>query len=434
MKKTLQLLFIALAFTAMNVMAQSTPYQGEPAQIPGVVYASFFDEGGQDVAYWDLTAQQTGNTEFRNEEMVDMEKASIGGWNVGWTNPGEWVKYIVDIDSTASYELEFWYASGMAETDTNKAIIEFASGPTTDTIFPYTTGDWQAWEVIYDTLDLTKGIDTMKITMATGGFNFHHFDFTRLNGDARVDSFTLGDSTYWGSWITEREIVIFESSTPTINEVYLSDAAASFEISDADAVPGTATIKSKSPDGTDSLLYTINLRMASSDGTASEILVNSEPLPGFDSAVDTYDMELPEDKIPRLSAKATDPNARGVVATRPSELPGAGTIVITAEDWSEKTYTINFTVVPDKIETSSANSLKLYPNPASNSATLDLGQYKGSAETLTVYDMYGHIVQEVNVRGIDQYLLDTSEMPNAVYFVTLTTSGDVFTSNLIIAR
>src|SRR5262245_54000433 len=68
--------------------AESTPYSGTAANLPGTIEIENFDEGGPGVAYGDATPVNEGGS-FRDTD-VDLEPASGGGFNLGWTAPLEW--------------------------------------------------------------------------------------------------------------------------------------------------------------------------------------------------------------------------------------------------------------------------------------------------------------------------------------------------------
>lgn len=86
--------------------------------------------------------------------------------------------------------------------------------------------------------------------------------------------------------------------------------------------------------------------IAADNATLKSITVGGEALEGFSAETETYNVELPYGTVdvPVVAAVATSAKANAVV-TPAASLPGATTIVVTAEDGTTtKTYTINFTV------------------------------------------------------------------------------------------
>src|SRR5262249_26322327 len=86
-----------------------SPFSGTPVSIPGQIDAEKFYNGGEGVAYPDTTAGNTGG-QFRSTG-VDIEAASEGGFDVGWTAPGEWLNYTVNVASAGSYTVSLRVAS-----------------------------------------------------------------------------------------------------------------------------------------------------------------------------------------------------------------------------------------------------------------------------------------------------------------------------------
>ncbi len=82
----------------------------------------------------------------------------------------------------------------------------------------------------------------------------------------------------------------------------------------------------------------------STDATLSDLTVDGTTVTGFDPATTTYNVELAigTTVIPVVSATLNDSYADTVV-TQATALPGAATVVVTAEDGTINTYTISFT-------------------------------------------------------------------------------------------
>jgi hypothetical protein len=84
----------------------------------------------------------------------------------------------------------------------------------------------------------------------------------------------------------------------------------------------------------------------STDATLSDIKVDGTAISGFSASTNTYSVELPygTTTVPTVNATATDANAE-VEITPATALPGATTILVTAEDGTTTlTYTVNFTI------------------------------------------------------------------------------------------
>ena len=88
----------------------------------------------------------------------------------------------------------------------------------------------------------------------------------------------------------------------------------------------------------------------SDDATLSDLTVGGETVSGFAPATLAYNVELPFGTtiVPAVAGTANSTYAKSVVVTPAASLPGSTTVVVTAEDNSTKTYTVNFTVADSK--------------------------------------------------------------------------------------
>ena len=123
----------------------TTPYFGTPAAVPGTIQAENFDHGEQLAAYYDLTAANKGGT-YRSSG-VDIGAAADegGGYYVGWTPAGEWLKYTVDVAAAGIYTLETRVANvGSGAT----FHVEVDGVNVTGPIAVPDTGGWQTWQTI----------------------------------------------------------------------------------------------------------------------------------------------------------------------------------------------------------------------------------------------------------------------------------------------
>ena len=143
-----------------------SPYSGSPVALPGVVLAANFDNGGDGVAYHDATAGNTGGAHRSTD--VDIERASDGGYDIGWVTAGEWLNYTVNVATAGAYVAQLRVASpGGAVMHLG---FNTASNVWAQLSIP-ATGDWQAWTTV--TVPVTLGAGTQQITVLfdTAGLN-----------------------------------------------------------------------------------------------------------------------------------------------------------------------------------------------------------------------------------------------------------------------
>jgi hypothetical protein len=142
----------------------STPFTGTPAAVPGTIQAEDFDNGGEGIAYHDTTPGNSGGV-YRQTD-VDIEPATDGLYDVGWTAPSEWLNYTVNVASAGSYLLEARVASnGQGGT----FHVEFAGADKTGALTFPNTGGWQNWTTVSQTVSLAAGRQMMKLSFDTSG-------------------------------------------------------------------------------------------------------------------------------------------------------------------------------------------------------------------------------------------------------------------------
>lgn len=160
-------------------------------EVPGVVYASDFDLGGLNVAYFDVdhanyqvstgsfTAWNNGWT-YRNDG-VDIEKSedniNSNGVNVGWLAADEWMQYDLNITEEAVYDIKVRVAANGSD-----GAFHFASG--TASISPTTsvpnTGGWQTWEsILVSNVILSSNDNKLRFYVDTQGFNVGSFELIK---------------------------------------------------------------------------------------------------------------------------------------------------------------------------------------------------------------------------------------------------------------
>jgi len=159
--------------------------------IPGVVYASDFDLGPAGAAYFDnglanyqvttgnFTAWNNGWT-YRNDG-VDIEKSTdninSNGYNVGWTEEGEWMQYSIDVQSDGIYEVNVRVATEGSGGSFHLATDQFDISKRTSVA---NTGGWQNWQsvVVKDVVLETKD-QKLRFYIDNKEFNLSSFQFVK---------------------------------------------------------------------------------------------------------------------------------------------------------------------------------------------------------------------------------------------------------------
>ena len=121
--------------------------------MPGTVYAANYDTGGQGVAYNVTSANGTANS-YRSDG-IDLEAtadtqnttAAGGAYDMGWTTPGQWFNYTVNVATAGTYTVAFRVSSPYGITDALH--IANASGTNlTGSVAVPNTGGYETWTTV----------------------------------------------------------------------------------------------------------------------------------------------------------------------------------------------------------------------------------------------------------------------------------------------
>jgi hypothetical protein len=200
---------------------QGTPYKdsfySSGAQvIPGKLQCEYYDFGGEGVAFHDSDSINSGSGrlnkadgsylhEFRIREAVDVSYTKFrdpaidnSEYNfvapqkdqlyLGWTVPGEWTKYTVNVRKTGTYKLGIMYTANQNGKISLSVNDEDKTGPlqisstfvASDTV---AWRQWHHWNYLDDIarIDLVEGLQTITIhTVETGQMNYDFISFELL--------------------------------------------------------------------------------------------------------------------------------------------------------------------------------------------------------------------------------------------------------------
>jgi hypothetical protein len=154
------------------------PYGGTASVIPGTIQFENYDASGFAVSYFDSDTVNSGG-QYRTDG-VDIETCSDtgGGYDVGWTNSGEWLNYTINAAYPGGYNVSFRVASGAAAGSTAGSFhLIDVNGNTLATVNVLGTGGWQTWTTVNATVTLPAGLQVIEIYEDTGGYNLNWMSF-----------------------------------------------------------------------------------------------------------------------------------------------------------------------------------------------------------------------------------------------------------------
>ena len=168
--------------------------------VPGVLFANEYDLGRNAFAYNEtgILSRESQSAGAYNEgwvgrnDAVDMEVCTVAGgngFNIGWTDPGEWLNYTVKADYTGKYRIEMSYAVSGSGTVT----VKVNGNTALDNIALANTGAWNSYKLIeLGEIELQKGTNVIQICVVKG-FNYAYLALEYLD-DTGIDKIQVGSA------------------------------------------------------------------------------------------------------------------------------------------------------------------------------------------------------------------------------------------------
>ena len=164
-----------------NTQGVTLPFQSN--SIPGVVFAAQYDLGRPGEAYLDQTTNSSYNSGgvFRNDS-VDIETCSDAaptiGYDVGWLDPGDWMKYSVTPSAPGPYAVSARVAAGSAG---GSFYLDVAGSNVIGTISVPASGGWQSWTTLpARVFTNAQPLTSFKLRVVSGGFNVNWLQFASV--------------------------------------------------------------------------------------------------------------------------------------------------------------------------------------------------------------------------------------------------------------
>ena len=167
------------AIRKITVKGKRAPYKSM-VDIPGIIQAENFDQGGEGLSFHDSDANDEGDANYRDDnEGLDLVKGN-GGSAIGYTAKGEWTEYSVNVTEAGDYSFEATCSNGSSSTGgfsislvSGTSVIKIADVKVT------TTGGWNTYSVMKGNLTrkLATGEQILRFTITDGNCNIDKVKF-----------------------------------------------------------------------------------------------------------------------------------------------------------------------------------------------------------------------------------------------------------------
>ncbi len=487
---------------------------GEP------IFAVDYNLGRNGFAYFDNGtsnfAQSTGTYtnwnqgwSYRNDG-VDIETCTDAnannGFNVGWTDNGEWMEYTVEVDSTAAYTLSIRSASGSGGS---KVRLETGGSSISQVINLPGTSGWTNWRTTEVTgVILEKGTRKIRFIFDQGGSNLNYFKLTNPVSTDSVDfKYLYSETSVDGKFIhltlnnpvTTENTISTEGFSVTINNTSVETDSISVDssglvlkISVKEALYYGGIVRlsywgEKIVSGTQQLEKFSNMVVANklparynlpgriqsenysyNNGMVSETCTDTGG--GFDMGYAApgdyldYLVYVADSGNYKFNFRVASERASSQLIIRIGEgtsFTAVDTITVTStggwQTWKTVTsnavlpagrYTMRIYVRSGEfntnwfeavkapitgIEIDAINDIRIYPNPANDKVTIEMGGLQGGEKIVSFFNANGQIVQTNKYSEPNQIEIDISYFNRGLYFVEIKVgNGFPKTSKLVV--
>lgn len=161
-----------------NTQGETLPFKSNA--VPGVIFAADYDLGRPDEAYHDQSTNNPHNSGgvYRNDA-VDIESCSDTtptiGYDVGWLEPGDWMKYTVAALEHGPYAVSARVAAASAG---GSFYVEVGGSNVIGTINVPATGGWQTWTTLPSRVFTNlQPMTSFNLVVVSGSFNLNWVRF-----------------------------------------------------------------------------------------------------------------------------------------------------------------------------------------------------------------------------------------------------------------
>ena len=153
-----------------------TPYSGTAIALPKAFEAVNFDNGGQGVAYSDLTAGNAGGL-YRTAEDVDIIASSDpqgGAYAVNNFQTGEWLAYTVEVPADGNYDVAVRASNNQASAAAFHIEVDGLNVTGSEAVSVPNTGSWNTFQWVgKQGVSLKAGTRVLKVVSDQQYFNLN---------------------------------------------------------------------------------------------------------------------------------------------------------------------------------------------------------------------------------------------------------------------
>jgi predicted alpha-1,6-mannanase (GH76 family) len=398
---------------------------------------------------------QAENYNYMNGVSTEPSTDVNGNRVVSWIDAGDWVDYIINVPSSGSYTINY----RVAGTGTG-SVAFLQNGVTLATTSLPPSGSWTAWTTVSTTVNLTAGIQSIRLLAKANGWNINWWSATPANCNTPIVPYVsinnnwtqtsnatlnVGGTVGFGpqpntggtwSWTgpngytsTAREITIsniqtnqFGTYTARYTNACGTQSTQIFTVSNAGCT-ATPIVAYVNVNNTWTQTSNAALNVGGTVGFGPQPTTggtwNWSGPNGYNSASREVTISnIQSNQFGTYTARYT--NACGAISTQ-------NFIVTSQSQLTSKSAVIE----PETVTTSTEDSFYLYPNPNEGLLTIELNgrQY----DAVRIFNSTGSLVYSKKINGENTVQLDIrSVVKTGIYVVSLDANGKNSTKKLVV--
>lgn len=422
--------------------------------LPGTIDAVLYNSGGEGFGFHEETQGTPG--EFLRIDQADMVKCARGGYALHEVETGNWYTYNVNVESEGLYNCELVYS---AAASTGKIRILSNGTDVSGTIdLPSTEGNNNYRSLVIKDIQLPGGYQTLKLEVVSGSYNLYSVRFVHAsngdfdkkdefvnsrfgfswafydgywlftNGMAEVDGYgksTIGN-TFWADYTVEADLRFS----------YRMDAGLLFRVNNparggAANDPGNDPVLGRNFFQGYSVRFSLNNVILYKHNYDKKLLTTG---PGSFQMDTWYHLRI---EVVADSIKVyVDDMEQELIAYRDT-IPFINGMA-GLHSYNTNTSFDNFRVTSDldlgpyvisDVMEEKDNQIRIYPNPASGTAMIDLGYNRDSR--IRIIDPRGGTLLTFRTSQ-DQFMLPANTLPPGMYLVMVEDNHGIHTRKLIL--
>jgi len=392
---------------------------------------------------------QAENFYVNNGLSLETTTDAGSGQNIGYTDSEDYLDYLVNINETSNYRIEYRTAG---ESQRGEITLQLINAATQDiqVVALNSTGGWQNWQTTVTTAQLPAGRYFMRVKVNAGGFNFNWVKFTAIAYDDDVDgvpnSLDLCPDTPAGTVVDFNGCSLFtlpgnNFTVLVADETCRTSNNGSIAITSASNHNFVATLSGQ---GSQTANFSTNTTLANLGAGTYELCITLPEAPAYKQCFDVV-IEEPRDlsvlsRVSNLERTVNIDlyggtiytitlNNQTITTTRSTVSlalnPGVNSLVVKADNDCQGIYseTINL-----------STAAVVYPNPVSGTNLVNVAIPTGKEKiSIQVYSTLGKrvFVNEYNPEN-GMPTVDMSQLQSGIYIMKIV-SG-TYTSNVKIVK